>query len=72
MTIEIKDKKGETLVSELITEENFQKSPFNIIAPNYMIEVEKLDGGGYEVTNAMDGHGNNCMSLFREVSIHII
>lgn len=71
MKIEIIDRHDEISVNSDLSETEYNKNTFTVICPDYMIEVTKSDDNIYEVTNAVDGWGNNCKDTFRGASITI-
>ena len=73
MKIEIIDRTGDISIYEDLKESYYYENEvqFNVISPDYILEVTKSNDEIYEVTNAVDGWGNNCKDTFRNASITI-
>lgn len=71
MKIEIIDRHDEISICETLLESDYEKEVFNVISSDYMLEITKSDAIIYEVTNAVDGWGNNCKDKFRGSSVTI-
>ena len=38
---------------------------------HYLLQITKYDGCRYEVTNGVDGYGNNCCAEFKHAAVQI-